>query len=306
MLAAIIRRVIVSVFVVLGMVTLVFFLVRVSGDPTVLYLPENATQQDIENMRQRLGFDKPVYVQYADFIWRFLSEGDLGDSFRYSQPALPLVLERLPATLKLGGLAFVIALGVAIPTGIISAVYRNSLLDAVARVFALLGECLPVFWFGILLIILFSVRLPWFPSSGYGGIKYLILPGVTLGMHSMGVIMRLTRSSMIEVLNNDYIRTANAKGLSGRAVILRHALKNASLPVVTIVGLRVGYLLSGAVLTEFVFAYPGMGRLAVQAIYERDFAVVQAFVVVVGVLIVIVNFLTDLVYSFLDPRISYS
>ena len=299
------RRIIVSALTILGMVTLVFFLVRLGGDPTVLYLPEDATEADVAAYRQRMGFDRPLAVQYADFMWTFVSRGDLGESFQYGQPALPVVLERLPATAKLAAVAFVIAMAVAIPVGIISAVYRNSLLDAVARIFALLGQCLPVFWFGLLLIILFAVRFPILPSSGYGEFKYLILPGITLGMYSMAVTMRVLRSSMIEVLANDYVRTARAKGLADTAVVLRHALKNASLPVITVIGLRVGYLLSGAVLTETVFAFPGMGRLAVQAIYERDFAIVQAFVVVVGVLMILITLLTDILYTYLDPRISY-
>lgn len=305
MVAWLIRRFIISIVTILGLVTLVFFLVRIGGDPTLLYLPDNATAEDIAEYRARMGFDRHIVVQYGDFMWKFISRGDLGDSFRYGQPAFPIVMERLPATIKLAGFAFIVAMIVAIPAGLIAALYRNSVPDAIARVVALLGQCLPVFWFGILLIIVFSVRFPILPSSGYDGFTYLILPGITLGMYSMAVTMRVLRSSMIEVLGNDYIRTARAKGLNERAVILRHALKNASLPVITVIGLRIGYLLSGAVLTESVFAYPGVGRLAVQAIYERDFAILQAFVVVVGVIMILINLLTDILYTYIDPRITY-
>lgn len=305
MVAYVIRRILFSVLVVMGVATVVFFLVRLSGDPVLLYLPEDATAEDIAQYRHRLGFDRPLYVQYADFMVNAFGKGDLGRSFRYGESALQLVLERLPATIQLASVAFVIAMAVAIPVGIISALYRNTFLDAVARVFALLGQSLPIFWTGIVLIILFAVHLHWFPTSGRGTFKHLILPGIALGTYSMAVTMRVLRSSMIEVMANDYVRTARAKGLTERAVVLRHALKNAGLPVITVIGLRVGYLLSGSVLTEFVFAYPGMGRLAVQAIYQRDFAIVQAFVIVVAVIIVFINLLVDLTYAYLDPRIIY-
>jgi ABC-type dipeptide/oligopeptide/nickel transport system permease component len=277
--------------------------VRIGGDPAVLYLPENATPQDVAEFRQRMGFDKPLYVQYLTFMKRLITEGDLGTSYQFGQPALSIVLRRLPETAMLSAVAFAFAMIVAIPTGIISAVYRNSLLDAVTRVLALAGVCLPVFWLGIVLIILFAVKIPIFPTSGYDGFNYLILPGITLGMHQMAVIMRLLRSAMIEVLGNDYIRTARAKGLGDSQVVIRHALKNAALPVITVVALQAGLLLAGAVLTETVFAYPGMGQLAVQSIAQRDFAVIQAFVIVVGVIMISVNLVADMLYAFADPRI---
>lgn len=298
-----IRRLIISVVTLFGLITLIFFVVRIGGDPAVLYLPENATPQDIAEFRQRMGFDKPLYVQYLTFMKRMITEGDLGTSYQYGQPALSIVLRRLPETALLSAVAFAFAMIVAIPTGIISAVYRNSLLDAVTRVLALAGVCLPVFWLGIVLIILFAVKIPIFPTSGYDGFNYLILPGITLGMHQMAVIMRLLRSAMIEVLGNDYIRTARAKGLGDSQVVLRHALKNAALPVITVVALQAGLLLAGAVLTETVFAYPGMGQLAVQSINQRDFAVIQAFVIVVGVIMISVNLVADMLYAYADPRI---
>ena len=301
----VIRRVILSVFVVMGVVTVVFFLIRLSGDPVLLYLPDDATAEEIARYRHAMGFDRPLYVQYADFMWKTFSQGNLGRSFRHGMPALPLVLERLPATVQLASVAFVIAMGVAIPVGILSAIHRNSLLDAVVRVVALLGQSLPIFWTGIVLILIFAVRLRLLPTSGRGGLRHLVLPGITLGAYSMAVTMRVLRSSMIDVISNDYIRTARAKGLNERVVLFRHALRNASLPVITVIGLRAGYLLSGSVLTEFVFAYPGMGRLVVQAIYQRDFAVIQAFVFVISVIIVSINLIVDLLYAYLDPRIVY-
>lgn len=302
----IIRRLVFSFFVIVGVVTIVFFLIRISGDPTLLYLPQDASQEEISRYREMMGFDRPLHVQYFSFMWNIFVHGDLGRSFRYGQPALPLVLERLPATFQLAALSFVIAMSVAIPVGIISAVYRNSFIDGVARVIALLGQSMPIFWTGIILIIIFSVQLRLLPTSGRGELKHLILPSLALGTYSMAVTMRVLRSSMIEVMSDDYIRTARAKGLPERIVLFRHILKNASLPVITVIGLRIGYLLSGSVLTEFVFAYPGMGRLVIQAIFQRDFAIVQAFVLVIACIIVTINFAIDLLYAYVDPRITFA
>jgi peptide/nickel transport system permease protein len=299
------RRLVFSLFVVMGVVTVVFVLVRLSGDPVLLYLPEDATEEEIAHYRHEMGFDRPLFIQYADFMWNAFTHGDMGRSFRHGVPALPLVVERLPATIELATFAFLVAMVVAIPVGIISAVYRNSFLDAIARIFALLGQSLPIFWTGIVLILLFAVRFRFFPTSGRGQFKHLVLPGFALGIYSMAVTMRVLRSSMIEVLSSDYIRTARAKGLAERVVLIRHALRNASLPVITVMGLRIGYLLSGSILTESVFAYPGMGWLVVQAIYQRDFAIVQAFVIVVSTMIVSINLIVDLLYAYLDPRITY-
>jgi peptide/nickel transport system permease protein len=298
-----IRRLLSSVLTVFAMVTLVFFLVRAGGDPTALYVSEEASLEQIEAVRQQMGFDRPVFVQYTDFMKNLLLQGDLGDSFRMGSPALSIVLSHLPATARLAAVAFLISIAIAIPAGIISAVKRNSLVDALARVLALLGICVPSFWLGIILILLFAVKFPVLPSSGSGQLKYLILPGITLGVHSMAVIMRMLRSNMIDVLGNDYIRTARAKGLESQYVILRHALKNASIPIVTVIAMRIGSLFSGAILVETVFAYPGMGQIAIQSIYQRDFAVVQAFVVVVGSIMILCNFIADILYGYLDPRI---
>jgi peptide/nickel transport system permease protein len=218
---------------------------------------------------------------------------------------MPLVVERLPATFQLAGAGLLIALGLAIPAGIISAMKRNTAVDYVATVAALLGQAMPTFWLGIMLILVFSVRLNWLPSSGRGGLEHLILPAITLGLFTTARITRLTRSGMLEVLAQDYIRTARAKGLGESPVVWKHALKNASIPIVTIVGIDLGTLLGGSVITETIFAWPGVGRLSVQAIFNRDYPVVQSAVFLLASTFVIVNFLVDIVYTYLDPRIRY-
>jgi ABC-type dipeptide/oligopeptide/nickel transport system permease component len=262
----------------------------------------DATPEQVAQFRQEMGFNDPLIVQY----WRFFKgtlRGDFGQSFRHNQPALSLVLERMPATIQLTLAALAIALIIAIPVGIISAIKRNSLLDHLGMTGALLGQSTPVFWLGVMLILIFSVILQWFPSSGRGGIENLVLPAITLGMYSMARTARMMRSSMLEVLGQEYMKTAKAKGLSPQMVILKHALKNASIPVVTIVGMELGTLLGGAVITETIFAWPGVGRLAVQAIYNRDYPVVQAAVFILASIFVLVNLLVDIIYTYLDPRV---
>jgi len=297
-----IRRLVHSLFVLIGVSAIVFVLIRLTGDPALLLLPPDATVEQIRAFRQQMGFDKPVYLQYVDFLGRAV-QGDFGMSFRNRQPALGLVLERLPATLELTLVGLVVALLVSIPSGILSAVRKDSMVDAVSRVVALFGQCIPSFWLAIMLILVFSVSLRWFPAYGRGGPEYLVLPGLTLGLYSAAITSRLLRSSMLEVLSSDYVRTAYAKGLRERAVLYHHALKNAAIPVVTVIGLQVGTLLGGAVITEYVFAYPGMGRLVLQAIAYRDFSVVQAFVLVIASLIAAINIAMDLLYAWLDPRV---
>jgi peptide/nickel transport system permease protein len=291
-----------AALVVVGVSLIVFVLTHLGGDPASLLLPPNASEQEIQEFRHAMGFDKPLPVQLLDYLVR-LSHGDFGRSFRYDQPALDVVLERVGATLVLGGFALLLSVLIAVPLGILAALRRNSVWDSLSLVISLSGQALPVFWFGILLIILFAVTLRWLPASGGGDVPHLILPGITLAAYSLAVISRLLRSSLLEVLGAEYVRTARAKGLREHVVLIRHALKNALMPVVTVLGLQVGTLLGGAVITEEVFAYPGMGRLAVQAILGRDFSLIQAFVVLSAITIVCANLVVDLVYGWLDPRV---
>lgn len=297
-----IRRFLLALLVLLGVSFVVFAILHLTGDPTVLLLPPDAPAEEIERFRQVMGFNDPLMVQYLRFL-RGALQGDFGVSLRHSEPAFALVLERLPATIELALAALLLALCLAIPTGIISAIKRNTVLDYVATVIALLGQAMPTFWLGIMLILVFSVRLNLLPSSGRGTLEHLLLPAITLGLFTAARIMRLTRSGMLEVLGQDYIRTARSKGLADRRVVWKHALKNASIPIVTIVGLELGTLLGGAVITETIFAWPGVGRLSVQAIFNRDYPVVQAVVFVLASGFVLVNLVVDIVYTYLDPRI---
>jgi ABC-type dipeptide/oligopeptide/nickel transport system permease component len=298
----ILKRLFHSIFVLVGISLVVFIILHLTGDPAALLMPMDATPEQVAQFRQEMGFNDPIILQY----WRFFKgtlRGDFGQSFRHDQPALELVVERMPATIQLTLAAMVIALLVAIPVGIFSAIRRNSLLDHIGMTGALLGQSTPVFWLGIMLILIFSVTLQWFPSSGRGEIQNLVLPAITLGMFTMARTARMMRSSMLEVLGQEYMKTAKAKGLNPGMVILKHALKNAAIPVVTIIGMELGTLLGGAVITETIFAWPGVGRLAVQAIYNRDYPVVQAAVFLLASIFVLVNLAVDLLYTYLDPRV---
>ncbi|HMH53651.1 MAG TPA: nickel ABC transporter permease [Candidatus Acidoferrum sp.] len=296
------RRLGQSVLVLLGVSFVVFFILYLTGDPALVLLPPDATAQDIGEFRARMGFNDPFIVQYGRFLGGAL-RGDFGLSVRHGEPAFHLVLERLPATFELSGAALLIALLLAIPAGVVSAVRRNTVTDYVATVVALLGQSMPTFWLGIMLILIFSVQFNVLPSSGRGGFEHLVLPALTLGLFTTARITRLTRSGMLEVLNQDYIRTARAKGVSGQPVVWKHAFKNAAIPIVTIVGIELGTLLGGSVITETIFAWPGVGRLSVQAIYNRDYPVVQAAVFLLASTFVLVNLVVDLLYTYLDPRI---
>ena len=299
------RRVAQTALNLIGITVVVFWVIRLSGDPVLLMLPADASQQDIERLRQSLGFDQPVHVQ----LWRFMERvatGDFGKSLRFQEPALPLVLDRLPNTVLLALTALSISTLVAIPLGVLSAVRRNSSWDYAAMFVALLGQSMPIFWTGIMLITVFSVALDLFPSSGSGTLRHLVLPAVALGFFSTGRVTRLVRGGMLEVLGQDYVRTARAKGLAERGVVYRHALRNCLLPVITIVGLELGSTLGGAVVTEMVFAWPGVGRLIVSAIFARDYPLVQAAVFVVAAMFVLVNLAVDLLYAVVDPRVRYA
>ncbi len=304
-----------SLLVLFGISLIVFILLHLSGDPAILMMPPDATKEDIENFRKLMGFNDPLFVtwppwrimtgtQYGRFVGGVV-RGDFGNSFRHQQPALGLVLERMPATIRLTLAAMGIAVCVAIPVGILSAVKRNTVLDHLGMLMALLGQSMPVYWLGIMFILLFAVRLNLFPAFGSGTWQHLVLPAVTLGAFSMARIARLTRSGMLEVLGQEYIRTARAKGVRDLTVILKHALKNAAIPVITVIGLDLGTLLGGAVITETIFAWPGVGRLAIQAIANRDYPVVQAAVFILAAIFVLINFLVDVLYSYVDPRVAY-
>jgi len=296
------RRLLQSLIVLFGVSFVVFAILHLTGDPALVLLPPDASPEDVRRFREVMGFNDPFFVQYGRFLKGAL-QGDFGLSVRHGEPAFGLVVERMPATFELAGAALALALCLAIPAGIVSAVRRNTALDYLATVVALFGQSLPTFWLGIMLILLFSVQFHLLPSSGRGTFEHLILPAVTLGLFTTARITRLTRSGMLEVLNQDYIRTARAKGVSDPPVVWKHALKNAAIPIVTIVGIELGTLLGGSVITETIFAWPGVGRLSVQAIANRDYPVVQAAVFLLASTFVLVNLLVDVVYTYLDPRI---
>lgn len=287
-----------------GISVIVFGLARMSGDPVTLMAPQGATQEDIADLRAKLGLDAPLIIQY----WRFISrtvQGDFGKSVKWGVPALEIVLERFPATLLLSISALIFGFSVAVPIGVFSAVHRGTIFDGAGKVIALIGQSVPTFWIGLILIITFALRFPIFPTSGIGTFEHLVLPSITLGGFVAAAIMRITRSAMIDALESDYVRTARSKGIAEWRVIWQHALKNAAIPIVTITGLMGANILRGAVVTESVFAWPGVGKLAVDAVYARDFPLVQAAVLFMGVVFTAVNFLVDLLYGALDPRIRY-
>lgn len=300
------QRLLQSVFVIAGITLVVFFLARLApGDPVDLMLPPDALPEERQSMREQLGLDKPIVVQYTIFLERAV-RGDFGRSLYYKKPVMEIIAEHLPRTLLLAVTAMALSLVIAIPIGVLAAVKRDSIFDYLGTALALLGHSLPSYWLGLMLILLLAVQLRWLPTSGYETPQHLIMPALTLGLALMAIIMRLTRSGMLDVLNEDYIRTARAKGLSGWGVITRHAMKNMLIPLVTVVGLQLGSVLSGAVIIETVFAWSGVGLVLVTAIGARDYPLVQAGVLFVSVIFVFTNLLVDLLYAALDPRISYS
>ena len=288
--------------VAFGVVTLVFVVLRLSGDPALVIAPPQASEEDLAAVRREFGLDRPITVQYLSFL-AGLARGDLGASLRYRRPALEVVGERLGATLQLAVAAQLLALAVAVPCGVIAAVHRDRWLDSALTMLATAGQSIPYFWLGLMAMVLVGVQLGWLPTSGRGTWAHLVLPAVTLSSYSMASLTRLVRSAVIEVLGADYIRTASAKGLANPTVLLKHALRNALIPVVTLIGLQLGALLSGAVIVETVFAWPGIGRLTVEAIHTRDYPVVQSGVLLMALLFVVANQLVDLGYQWLDPRL---
>ncbi|MBI1773950.1 MAG: ABC transporter permease [Proteobacteria bacterium] len=302
MLHYLVTRLLYAIAVVFGVSIGVFFLIRIGGDPSALFLPPETSLEEIARFRHLMGFDRPLLVQYAEFATRAV-QGDFGQSLRYQEPAMRLVLERFPATLQLSGAALLASVLLAVPLAILAATNRGSLIDRSGLLVSLVGQSFPTFWLAIMLILIFSETLGVLPPSGRGTWRHLVMPTIALASYSVAIITRLLRSSMIEVMQADYIRTARGKGLSEPQIVWRHALRNAAIPTLTVIGLQVGALLGGAVITEEIFAYPGIGRLAIQAIANRDFTVVQAFVTFMAVLIVGINLSVDVAYALLDPRL---
>jgi peptide/nickel transport system permease protein len=300
------RRLVLAAITYWAVVSVVFGLLYLTGDPVAVLLAGTpAAQTELEQLRHDLGFDQPVPVQYARFLAGAV-RGDLGKSLRSGEPAMQLVLRRVGFTVQLALLSLVIALALSLPLGLVSATFRGTLLDRTLMLLTMVGQSMPIFWVGLLVILVFAVGLRWLPAGGAGGIQYLILPAATLALYPLARITRLVRSSLVDVLNQDYILAARARGLREALVVGKHALKNASLPVVTIAALQFGYMLGGAVITETIFGWPGIGHYTVMAIHERDFPVVQAAVVLASGMFIALNLLVDLLYGYLDPRIRYS
>lgn len=305
MLAYALVRLALTGALLLGVTLLIYLLgLTTPGDPVALLLGEGAPTAEVERLRGRLGLDLPWFLQYAHFLGGLL-QGDLGLSFRSRQPVSEEVLARLPATLELTLSALTIAVGVGLPLGVLAAVRRGGAIDRLAIGLAVVGSAAPVFWTGLLFVLLFSLTLGWLPATGRESPRHLVLPALTLGLASTGLIARLARSSLLDVLNQDYVRTARAKGVSERAILTRHALRNAALPLAAAIGLLLGGLMSGAVLTETVFAWPGLGRLTVLAIEQRDYPVVRGVVLLSGLVYTLVHGGLDLLFAALDPRIRY-
>ena len=295
-------RLVQTALVVFLSLTAVFVMVRLSGDPVTLFMPMDIQAKDINEFRERLGFNDPLGVQYARFIGGAL-KGDFGESLRYKKDALALVLERVPATLQLAGAALALTFVVAVPLGVMSAVRRDGLFDHVGTVITVLGQAVPGFWLGLMLIYVFAVQLRWLPTGGMGTLAHLVMPAVVLAAFYAARVARLTRSAVLEILNEEYILTARAKGLAELRVIGKHTLRNSAIPIVTLAGLEAGQLLGGAVVTETIFAWPGLGRLTVQALLNRDFPVVLAAVSLTSVIYTLMNLVVDVAYGWLDPRI---
>jgi ABC-type dipeptide/oligopeptide/nickel transport system permease component len=318
----IIRRLIQSLIVIVGVTAITFVALQIGGDPTYLYVSERATEAEIQQTRVALGFDRPLHEQYLSFVGR-LVQGDFGKSLSYKRPALDAVLESLPATIELTLFAMIVAIGLAIPLGVFAALYRGTAVDGSIMTVGMLGQSIPSFWLGIMMIMFFGLHLRWLPISGHvpflmpllqgqfvqafsqlpQALYYLIMPGLAVGFYSLSRNARLVRSSMLEVLGQDFVRTARSKGISEYSVIVHHALRNAWLPVVTLIGLEFGFLLGGVVVVEMVFSWPGIGRLVFNAINQRDIPVVQASVIVLALVFISLNLIVDLVYARIDPRV---
>ncbi len=300
-----VRRLVLAIVTLLAVSLIIFILSRSAGDPVSLMLDEYSTQQDIDRMMAKLGTDKPYYQQYFIFLGDAL-QGDLGDSIKEGRPVRDVIIERTPATLYLGVTAFIISLLVGIPLGILSSIKRGSLIDQTGKVVALLGQSAPPFWLGIMLVIFFSVSLNIFPTSGRESWNSIVLPAVTLGWFYAAANLRLVRSAMLDVLDSEYIKLARAKGVPYRGIVLKHAFRNALIPPLTFAGVTLGALVTGSLVVETVFAWPGLGKLAIDALYAFDYPLLQGVVVVFTLLYVFVAFLVDVLYAYIDPRIRYA
>lgn len=300
-----VRRLIIAFITVLAVSLLIFIMSRATGDPRVLLLDDYSTQEDWDRLGAELGLDKPYYEQYGIFLWESL-QGKFGESIREGRPAGDVILERIPATLQLGAAAFALSVVVGIPLGILSAVKRGSVIDMVGKMVALIGQSAPPFWLGIMLMFFFAVNLGWVPPYGRQQPTSIILPAVTLGWFYVAANLRLIRSAMLDVMDSEYIKLARAKGVSGKTVILRHALRNALIPPLTFAGVTLGALVTGSLVTETVFAWPGLGKLAVDALFSLDYALLQGVVIVFTLMYVGAAFLVDVLYAYIDPRIRYS
>ncbi len=318
----IIRRLLQSAIVIVGVTLISFTALQIGGDPTYLYVSERASDAEIAETRVRLGFDKPLYVQYLTYAER-LAHADFGESLTHKRPAIEVVLEALPATIELTVFSMIIAIGLAIPFGIFAALHRGTALDGGIMTLAMLGQSIPNFWLGIMMMLFFGLNLRWLPISGHvpflmplvqghfvqaivslpQAIYFLIMPGIAVGFYSLSRNARLVRSSMLEVLGQDYVRTARSKGISETAVVIHHALRNAWLPIVTMIGLEFGFLLGGVVVVEMVFSWPGIGRLVFNAINQRDIPVVQASVIILALVFIVLNLIIDIIYARIDPRV---
>lgn len=309
-----ISRVIQSILILVGVLFLVFFMLQLTGDPAALMISRNATPEQIEAMREELGFNRPVLVQFFDFASGAIV-GDFGNSIRHRQPAMKMILERLPATIELASAALLIAMAVGIPLGLLGGSNPGSTWDTIARGAGLFGQTIPNFWLALILILLFAVNLGWFPSFGREtwqvccGLELptssVVLPAVALGLFTLGQLVRFTRSTVLEIRSADYIRTAYSKGLASREIYLKHVLQNAAIPLISIIGVQFGYLLSGSIYIETIFSWPGLGNLLAEAVGNRDFALVQAIAFFASMVVVTLNLLTDIAYALADPRIRY-
>ncbi len=306
MIAYIIRRLLLLIFVLFGVVTLVFFLIHfIPGDPVDIMLGDYALPADKQELRENLGLDRPIMRQYWEYLTGIV-QGDLGTSIHSKRKVAEEIWERIPASAELMAGAMVVALLIAFPFGILSALKPYGILDSTSMLVSFLGVAMPNFWLGPLLIILFSVQLDWLPINERGGLEHLILPSITLGTAMAAMLSRMIRSSLLEVLGEDYVQNARAKGLAERQVILKHAMRNALIPVITIIGLQIGVLLSGAIITEAIFDWPGMGSLLLEGIYNRNYPLVQGCILTIAGIYVIVNLVTDITYAWVDPRVRLS
>ncbi len=293
-----------SILLLFGVLVLVFFILRLTGDPAALMMSRQATPEQIEEFREKMGFNRPLLVQFVDFA-KGAVVGDFGDSLHFKTPALPLVLARLPATIQLAFVALLMAMIVGIPLGLVGGFNPGSLVDSIGRAVALLGQSIPNFWLALLFILFFAVKLRWFPSFGRDELKSVVMPAFVLGLPTMGQLLRLTRSAVLEIRGEDFIRTAHSKGLQPMVIYTKHVLRNVAIPLISVIGIQFGYMLGGSIYIETIFAWPGIGQLLQQAIGWRDFQLVLAIAVFTSLAVLVINVLTDVAYAVIDPRIRY-